>query len=440
MKHIHYSYQNLLSSRLGQGKGISPELLSQVSDKGKIYTNTIQKEWKAGLHPFLDLPSAQEELETLKTFIQRKTGTFSDLVLLGVGGSSLGLNALHEALFSFQKNERQPKLHLIDNTDPSTLLKALTQVNPRSTLCVAISRSGKTLDTLAGLAWIEQWLTDAGCSLGQHLLVITGDQPKNFLQGYAQKHQLSCFLFSHKLSGRFSVLSSVGLLPAGLLGYDIAKLIQGAKDCRDNFLQSSTTENAPLLAALLQAELTLAGKKIAVFMPYTSRLQAFGNWYAQLLAESLGKPGERHFDGTLAYAPTPLTALGAKDQHSLLQLFLEGPEDKVITFLEIESFENHLEFSGDFDYEEAGLSFLRGKTFSQLLHAQRKATEKILQEKGRPSACIKISHLQEETLGALFMFFQLQILCMAKYFEVNPYNQPGVEQGKILCQHILENS
>ena len=307
-------------------------------------------------------------------------------------------------------------MHFMDNVDPHTFKVLFASLEPKKTGFLVVSKSGNTAETMAQFFICKQaWQTKVGIeNLAHHFLVIT--EPRtSALQEQAQKYDLPCLDHPTDIGGRFSCLTLVGLLPAMIAGLDAFKVRSGAQRYFDSCLQNKNA--APITGAVSALD-----KSIQVLMPYVDRLADFGMWYRQLWAESLGKDGK---------GLTPIRAMGTVDQHSQLQLYLDGPKDKAFTVLALES-EGH----GDV-MRDTGVDYLEGHTLGDLLAAEAKATLHTLKDNDCPVRMISLSQLDEETMGELFMHYILETLLTAHLLDVDAFSQPAVEQGKILTREYL---
>ena len=362
-----------------------------------------------------------------------------EILVLGIGGSSLGARALIEALRGphalHEPREGAPRLHFPDNSDPFLLKALLERLDPRETLLIVASKSGGTIETAASFLvardFIRRALGEEG--LRERTIIIT-DPERGVLRELARAEGLRALPIPSNIGGRFSVLSAMGLLPAALLGLDLGRLLDGAEWMRELSEERSLNKNpAALYAALHHLHHTQYGRPIHVLMPYSDALRPFAAWFVQLWAESLGKRLDR--DGALAETgPTPLPAIGATDQHAQVQLFMEGPRDKLVTFLEIE------ESPGDLTVprEEGPFKYLGGLSMKAILDAERKGTSLALASDGRPNLTLRVARLDEAHLGALFFFFEAATAFAGELYSIDAFDQPGVEKGKILASGILK--
>jgi glucose-6-phosphate isomerase len=344
----------------------------------------------------------------------------SAVFVLGIGGSSLGGQALADIA---REGKNRPRLHFFDNPDPLTYERALANADLRTARFLAISKSGSTAETLAQVLIAADAIARAGGAkyLKQHFAVITERKPSPLRQFAAD---IACPILDHPLGvgGRYSVLTVVGLLPAILMGLDAKALREGARAVLKNAA-------APAAGAALHWALLSEGRlRETVLWPYSDRLKTFGAWWRQLWAESLGKNGQ----GT-----TPVAALGPVDQHSQLQLFLDGPGAALFTFLGVEARGQGLTIPSE-DASRLGVSYLAGRRLGDLVDAELRATAETLARHGRPVRQFHVPELDERAMGALFMHFMLETILMGRLMGVDPFDQPAVEEGKVLARKYLE--
>lgn len=355
----------------------------------------------------------------------RATASFETLLVCGIGGSDLGARAILEALPS-----KKRVLFIGSNTDPDELEMILAPLHWKKTAINIVSKSGDTIEPMSAFFIARERLRRAvGKKFSKHI-VATTDGVRGTLRALAVKDGYHLLLVPSDVGGRFSVLTDVGLFPAAWAGIEIKKLLQGARAQQEQFERRSVQEQLPAQYAMVHAEHLLKyGRSLFVLMPYSGRLQSFARWYRQLIAESLGKSQARH-GGQIEFGPTPIAALGATDQHSQIQLYMEGPRDKVITFLEIEQFKEARLRLPVLTKEHGPMYGLSGRSLQDMIHAQRAATAEALTSVGRPSATIFLPKLDAYHLGALFQFFMLTTAYFGELFDINAFDQPGVEEGK----------
>jgi glucose-6-phosphate isomerase len=360
-----------------------------------------------------------------------------DVLVLGIGGSALGARALQQALchpshnyFPIGRRQYHSRLFVADNIDPDCFYGLLDDLELRRTLVNVISKSGSTAETMAQFLFMYSFLQGrSGAAQARESFVLTTDAAQGGLRRLAEKEGFSSLTVPANVGGRFSVFSAVGLFPAAMAGIDIGGLLAGAR-FMDQLLEAAPVSQnlAYRLATCYYLAFSRKGRSIQVFMPYAGNLAGVTDWLCQLWAESLGK--KMALDGSLvATGPTPVRAVGVSDQHSLLQLFMEGPPDKLITFLEVEKFAQSLPIPACYPGIE-GLDYLGGHTFAELLAAEKKATAFNLMKAGRPNLTIKLPEINAFTIGQLMYLFQVTVVALGGLLNINPFDQPGVEGSK----------
>jgi glucose-6-phosphate isomerase len=388
--------------------------------------------------PLLHLPAQRDDIQAITETAKRLTSGASDIVLLGTGGSSLGGQTLAQlaghAVPGVGALRPPPRLHFMDNLDPDSFGGLLQALPLASTRFVAISKSGGTgetlMQTIAALTAVKQAGLDSRIPelfLGLTEPVKAGK--RNGLRDLCNAHRILMLDHDTGVGGRFSVLTNVGLLPAAVLGLDIAAIRAGAARALAPVLEKAPPEQVPAAvgAALAVALAETKGKRIAVLMAYADRLERLTRWYVQLWAESLGKDGK----GT-----TPLGALGPVDQHSQLQLFIAGPRDKLFTIITTGCRGRGPRMDGRLA-QLVGESDLTGKTIGDLVAAQGRATADTLARNGCPVRTMHIERLDESSLGELLMHFMLETIIAAHLLGVDAFDQPAVEEGKVLAKQYL---
>ena len=385
----------------------------------------LKQAHEKGESPLLQLPYLRKDLADLAPTVMRFQDEFDDIVILGTGGSSLG----GQALQSLQK-DNSIHLHFVDNVDPTTLDHLLHRLNLNRTGFIVISKSGNTPETVMQfLCLMEVWQTHhCPHRLAEHTLVITEEKDSS-LQKLAKAQDIPLFPHDPHLGGRFSVLSVVGVLPNLIVGLDAVALREGAAAVLEDLFEAKPLEEKmPVMGAMCAAAYAKS-HPLQVMFPYADSLAVFGKWYRQLWAESLGKDGK----GT-----TPIDALGPVDQHSQLQLYLDGPKDKIFTLLRVKNSRVDLRTPAVDLPEDPLLDLLKQHSMQGLLDAEAEATEKTLLEKGCPVRVLEMEQFDERAFGALLMHFMIETILTGAALQVDPYDQPAVERGKILTREILE--
>ncbi|MGE3261897.1 MAG: glucose-6-phosphate isomerase [Bacteriovoracia bacterium] len=404
------------------------------TEKAKLIESKL-KEWHssdfAGYRRLLDpgsdcFPNFSEIEKLARERQHGSTGKkIKDFVLLGTGGSSLGPETMLRAL---KPMGEAPHFHFMDNNDPVWFQWMLQNLDPETTLFYVVSKSGKTPETisqfLVSLAWAQKKLPDNDWK--KHFVLCT-DPSKGDLRELASRWNLACLDVPSPVGGRFSVLTPVGLFPAAFVGLSLPAFLEGARSVA--VWEKNAWDENP--CARLARSLVENARKfpITIFMPYSSRLQAFSRWFCQLWAESLGKGG---------HGFTPYPAIGTTDQHSQMQLYMEGPRDKVVILVHVKESRETLPLT--LPEKVAGLpSFeeLRGKSMLHLFDAEFRATRDALTNQGVPNCTIEVDHLDEFAVGALFFFCESTTAIAGALMELNPFDQPGVEAAKVLTKKYL---
>lgn len=376
----------------------------------------------------LHVPERRDDIAAARAAAEAWRDNTSDIAVLGIGGSSLGGQALAE-LIPFGA-ERKPRVTFFDNADPFTFAAALKSFDLKSTRFIAISKSGGTAETLSQALAAAGTIDAAGGGkyLKQHFIAVTEPKP-SALKSFAES--IGCPVLDHPtgVGGRYAVLTMVGILPALFLGLDVEALRKGAGDVVAQMLAASSARDVPAVAgAALHYALARENKlNETILWSYSDRLKTFGPWWRQLWAESLGKDGQ---------GSTPVAALGPVDQHSQLQLFLDGPETKLYSIVFTDTAgQGPLIPAARAD--ALGLSYLSGKHIGDLIAAEARATAETLVRRGKPVRRIHVPKIDERAIGALMMHFMLETIAMGRLMGVDPFDQPAVEEGKVLARQYL---
>jgi glucose-6-phosphate isomerase len=375
-----------------------------------------------------------DEVVVMASEIQERADNF---VVVGIGGSALGNIALHSALNHPEYNHlirpprRGPRLFVPDNVDPDRINALLDAVDLDDTVFNVITKSGGTAETMSEfLVFREALIRKFGAEKHIEHIIITTDPEKGELREIVKKFGYANLPIPPDVGGRFSVLSAVGLLSAAVTGIDIHALLKGAAEmdalCKES---KKLWENPALTGAALHYLMDKAkGKNVQVMMPYSHALRDVADWFRQLWAESLGKRVDRA-GKTVHVGQTPEKAVGATDQHSVMQLYIEGPFDKVVTFLTVDEFNTTCEIPHAFPEYEA-VKYLGGHTMNELINAEQKATELALTQSGKPNCAIRLKEVDERAVGALLYLLEMQTAYAGELYNINAFDQPGVELGK----------
>ncbi|MBA3776488.1 MAG: glucose-6-phosphate isomerase [Betaproteobacteria bacterium] len=428
---IRIDYTNMMAGAVSGG--LAPEVWAEAAAAFAGARGVFTERRARGELGFIDLALDGSGVGDLLSFADGAGQAFSDVVVLGIGGSALGPIALRSALRSTSWNalddearEYFPRLHVLENVDPVTVASVLGRVELGRTLFLVISKSGGTAETMAQYLIARGRLeAELGKEFKRHLVFLT-DPAKGALREIARNEGIATLEIPSNVGGRFSILSPVGLLPAALIGIDVRALLAGAADMFSRCDGDELASNPAAVFGTLQwmADSRL-GLRNHIIMPYSDPLRDFGGWFVQLWAESLGKIKS---DGT-SVGPTPIPALGVTDQHSQVQLFMEGPRDKTVTFVAVGERAVDLEIPklhGDIPE----LSYLGGHTLAELLDAERRATAAALSQRGRLNMTITLDSIDAHHVGGLIMLFEMATIYAGALYGINPLDQPGVELGK----------
>ncbi len=448
---IRINISGAKSSAVGPDHGVTPLDLKQAASLVEVMHGALVEDRKGKRHGFYDLHKDKATIaEVKRTAAAFARFGFENLVVLGIGGSALGTTALVSALkppyYNLLGREQRggcPRIFVMDNVDPDTFAAMLNICPPEKTLFNVISKSGGTAETLSQLLLVLDKLEAAvgKARVKNHLVVTTGPpsgrndpNPLLFVQ---RAYDAKAFVVPPNVGGRFSVFTPVGLFPAAMLGMDIDELIAGCATMDARCKHSSLTENpAYLRAAVHFLGWHRKGKSISVMMPYSDALRDIADWYRQLWAESLGKT--RSLDGRegIECGQTPVKALGVTDQHSQLQLYLEGPNDKIITIMDVKQFRDALAIPKVLP-EMGGAEYLRGSTMAKLINAECKATAGALREAGRPVISVSFPKVTAHTVAQMLYMLEVETAMAGRLFGVDAFDQPAVERIKVLTREFM---
>ncbi|MCD6419386.1 MAG: glucose-6-phosphate isomerase [Synergistetes bacterium] len=379
---------------------------------------------------FYDLP--YQDTSKIKETAEQIRQKFRYFVVIGIGGSSLGNLMLHQALNHIMYNElpdMYPKFYMLDNPDPVVLEGIMRMVNPKETCFNVISKSGSTAETMANYLVARNELSKYvdKSKLPEHFIFTTDPSAGN-LNKIADREEIKRLFIPQNVGGRFSVLTPVGLLSAAVTGIEIDRILSGAKSM-SQICREPSLDNPGYLIAIIHYIMFNRGKNISVMMPYSNHLYNFADWYRQLWAESLGKRYSTE-GKEINVGQTPIKSLGAIDQHSQIQLYNEGPNDKIITFIRVEKTNKDYEIDATPYRDIEGLSYLTGHTLHELLLTEQTATAVSLIKNKRPNLTITIDEITPENLGKLIFIYFTATAFSGELFHINAFNQPGVEMGK----------
>lgn len=443
---IRLDYTNVMAEAIGAEHGLTLEELRGVGSRVEELVRALQQSRPEASPEFLDLPSRRDLLDEVLALSPVLEG-MDTFVLLGIGGSALGPRALLEGAWGPQYllNAGRPggpprRVFVADNIDPDGFASLLDLIDPRTTLFNVISKSGSTVETMAQLAVAWRVVGEAvGETERPRHFVFTTDPRRGFLRELAGTAGVPTLEIPEGVGGRFSVLTGVGLFPALAAGISPEAILDGAADMDQRCSTPYFLENpAAVLAAVHYLMDRQKGKTVTVLMPYSDRLRTFAEWFCQLWAESLGK--SRSFGGEwrAPVGQTTVRALGTTDQHSQIQLFVEGPNDKLLTLIGVDRSDTDLSLEAPGITDEASsLSYLRAHSLGDVFRAELQATEMALARAERPTLVWRLDSVGPHALGQLLYAYEVACALAGGLYHVNPYDQPGVEEGKNLTYGAL---
>lgn len=428
-------YKNVLVDIIGTEHGISRKQLQELAEQTKPAITECNRQRKAGQIPYRDLPYHKSYPADVKTMAASIKGC-ENFVVLGIGGSALGNIALQTALNPYMYNvdaaqRKGPRLFVFDNVDPMQLASFFNWAGDKldRTIFNVISKSGRTAETAAQFSIVTELLKQKlGADGCRKQVVATTDRRSGTLRKIADQAKLRTLEVPDGVGGRFSVLSPVGLLSAAVCGIDIDQLLDGARKMDEKVSSEDFFANPAAINAAVNWHFYNRGKHISVMMPYSYALKDLSDWYRQLWAESLGKTndlkGKQVFVG-----PTPVKALGTTDQHSQVQLYREGPNNKLFTFLQVKNVEQDLVMGAAPDVAPE-LGYLAGQKMSLLLNSEKLATEYALLHDKRPCMTVLFDRIDASTVGQFIYLFEVTTSIAGLLFGIDAYDQPAVELGK----------
>ena len=437
---IRYDWTNLRAEVVGSGHGLTAADLQAHRDQARTAVKKFLARVDKGEFGFPAVPFDNEPVAQVERYVRARRGRYRSVLLLGIGGSALGAFALDAAANGprpFRRRKVPAELWVLDNVDPLILGRSLEQLDARKTLVVVVTKSGSTAETMAQFLIVYDWLRKkVGAKKAAQQVAAVTDPAKGDLLEIARSEGFELFFVPPNVGGRFSVMTPVGLLPAALAGVDIKKLLAGAgsvvKACREPELEANPALQSALHQFLLD---TRYSKTIQVIYCYSNALLPLAFWYKQLWAESLGKQFDRD-KREVFVGQTAMEALGVTDQHSQSQLYMEGPHDKVVTFWELAEEDYRIRIPKLFP-KHSSTGYLGGHTLNELFRAEKFATELALTEAGRPNCTIVFPRAGEHAIGQLMMMTMFQTAYAGEFYNVNAFDQPGVQLGKDLTYALL---
>jgi glucose-6-phosphate isomerase len=437
---LQFDFRNVGTDKVGEAHGLSLQSIftEHREQMAQIVQDTYaSKNTDGAWTRWLNLGHDTQLAKDIEQYAEASKGRFSDMVVLGIGGSSLGGYALLRALchpywnqLSDEQRQGRPRYYFVENVDADQIRPMMDLLNPERTLFVVISKSGTTAETMAAFMIAKEWLENSlpAAQVPQHIVAVT-DAKTGVLRPVADKAGYQTFPVPDDVGGRFSVFSAVGLLPAALCGISPIELQRGIQEI-DAKLQNKTLEENPAAQAALIHYLSYQqGREMAVFMPYSYRLASVSDWFVQLWAESLGK--KVNLENELVnVGPTPVRAVGVTDQHSQVQLFNEGPHNKLFTFVAVDSPEGDMTIPTNQFNDVADLSYLNGQPLSRLMRAEFESTRASLVANQRPNMTITLPKVDAFHVAQLLYLLEVQTAFTGCLFGIDTFNQPGVELAK----------
>ena len=445
---LKFNYRNADAMVVGEANGlnIAQEFDNYKETIASIIADLNKRKDKPGQWlQWMNLGYSEETIWYAKEFASMVENRFENILVLGIGGSALGGIAVTEALLkpywnllSAEERNNFPRIFFLDNIDPDTMQGLLNVLDLKKTLVNVITKSGSTAEIMSQYMILKDMLEKELGDDYRKNIVVTTDKNVGVLKQLADQEGYKTFIIPDDVGGRFSVFSAVGLVPFALVGIDIDELTNGIKDMDLALKNTDIHENIAAQNALIHYLMdTQKGKKLSVMMPYSSRLRYVADWYAQLWAESLGKEYDKN-GNKVNVGPTPINALGVTDQHSQIQLYNEGPNDKLITFIRVENFDTTIEIPNIFEY--TGIGYLGGKTINDLLNAEADSTKVALSDYCRPTLTISIDKITPYSMGQLLYMLEVQTAIAGELYNIDTFNQPGVEQAKNYTYALMGRS
>jgi glucose-6-phosphate isomerase len=436
MDRISLYWKNATAEAVGEKHGVSAKELKEIAPRIAAITKEMAAERKAGRLRYRDLPYDQDMIDSVNRELEHFRDRCEVLLVLGIGGSALGNIALQAALNPYTYNLHSdrtrsgPQIFVMDNVDPDQIRSVVDYITPKvkRTIVNVISKSGETAETAAQFILFRDMLQKKLGKRYAENIIATTDPNGGTLRETCKAEGFRTLEVPDGVGGRFSVLSAVGLFSAAMAGIDLEALLEGAKEMDKRCKEADVLANPAAMIAAIHYILDRKGKPVSVMMPYSSSLYYLADWYRQLWAESLGKQHGLKKKNVFV-GQTPIKALGTTDQHSQVQLYREGPNDKTITFLEVERFEQKLAIPDSMKHVET-LKYLAGQTFQALINSEKLGTEYALLESQRPTTTVLFPRINAQTVGQFLYLYEVAVSYMGALCEINTYDQPAVQLGK----------
>jgi len=433
---VKLDFNNMTEEFLGK-QGFSTKDFEALESKIPAAVKAMETKRTSGKMDFRDLPYNQTETaKEIAEYVNEMKDQTEAFVVFGIGGSALGPMAVQQAIkhpfyneLPKEKRGGFPRFYVADNIDPEKLASLFDIIDIETSLFNIVTKSGSTSETMSQFMIIKDMLEQKlGKEEAKKHIVCTTDAVKGNLIKIAKEEGYKTFIIPSGVGGRFSELTAVGLLPAAFAGVDIVEMLAGAAYMDEICKNPEIRENPAFMYAVLNYIGLCKGKPISVMMPYADSLKYISDWYAQLWAESLGKKVDNN-GNIVNVGPTPVKALGATDQHSQIQLYAEGPYDKIVVFLAVDNYRQTMEIPKIYkDIPDIG--FLGGATQNKLIDVERVATEYALLSAGKINMTITLPEVNEFTLGQLLYLFEVATAFAGELMNIDAFSQPGVEEGK----------
>ncbi len=432
---IRMDINNMFTEFVGS-EGISLSDIEKISEKIDSAKKGMIEKRQNGKMDWRDLPHNQDDVVAdILAYVESVKSEMDAFVVLGIGGSALGPMAVQQAInhpFYNEIPEKRngfPRFYVADNVDPERLIYLFETIDITKSLFNVISKSGSTSETMSQFMIIKQMLEEKlGKEEAKKHIVCTTDKENGNLIKIAKEEGYKTFIIPSGVGGRFSELTPVGLLPAAMCGVDIQEMLAGAAFMDELSKNDNIYKNPAYMYAILNYIGMEKGKNISVVMPYADSLKYISDWYAQLWAESLGKKFDNN-GKVVNVGPTPVKALGVTDQHSQVQLYAEGPFDKMIVLMGVDKYKETITIPKIYE-DIPSLGFLGGITQNQLIAVEQMATEYALMKSGKMNMTITLPEVNEFTLGQILYFFEVATGFAGELMDINAFDQPGVEEGK----------
>lgn len=436
MDRISLYWKNATAEAVGDKHGVSEKELKALAPAIKTITKQMADDRKAGKLKFRDLPYDEDMVDGILSQVEHFRDRCETLIVLGIGGSALGNIALQSALnpstynLMSDRTRPGPQLFVLDNVDPDIIKAVVELITPRikKTVVNVISKSGETAETAAQFILFRDLLQQKLGKKYKENILATTDPTGGTLRDIATAEGYRTLEVPDGVGGRFSVLSAVGLFSAAMCGIDVEAVLRGAADMDSRLKTGDIMANPAAMLAAIHHILNARGKNMSVMMPYSTSLFYLADWYRQLWAESIGKQNGLKKKDVFA-GQTPIKALGTTDQHSQVQLYREGPNDKVITFLEVGRFGQKLTIPSSMK-EIPTLKYLADSNFQTLINAEKLGTEYALLESKRPTLTVQFPQITPETVGQFLYLYEVAVSYMGALLDINTYDQPAVQLGK----------